>query len=162
LSDAPATFPGDAPPALSQEQQRALDALLNLIIPASTDGRLPGAVEVGFLDHARQERILPWLRDGLQLILAEARLDPGADFAALGPPQQTEVIGRLRRQHFRFFGDLTTRVLQCYYQNDRVLAAIGIEPRPPFPHGYALDDGDFTLLEPVFERGRIYRDPPEG
>ena len=46
----------------------------------------------------------------------------------------------------------------CYYQNDKVLEALGLEARPPFPQGYHLDQMDFGLLEPVKKRGKQWRD----
>ena len=46
----------------------------------------------------------------------------------------------------------------CYYQDDRVLAAIGLEARPPFPKGYDVPAGDLSLLEPVRRRGSIVRE----
>jgi hypothetical protein len=51
-----------------------------------------------------------------------------------------------------------TVVVQCYYRDDRVLVSIGSEPRPPYPEGYDLEPGDWTLLEPVRSRGRLYRE----
>ena len=43
-------------------------------------------------------------------------------------------------------------------KNEKVLELIGVEERPPFPNGYQIEKGDLSLLEPVFLRGKIYRD----
>ena len=43
-------------------------------------------------------------------------------------------------------------VLQCYYRDDRVLRSLGLELRAPFPQGYVLQDGDWSLLDPVRAR----------
>ena len=40
----------------------------------------------------------------------------------------------------------------------KAVILIGLEARPPFPQGYLLEEGDLTLLEPVYLRGKIYRD----
>ena len=48
---------------------------------------------------------------------------------------------------------------RCYYRDDRVMASIGIEVRPPFPEGYAVEEGDLSLLDPVRARGPIWRAP---
>jgi hypothetical protein len=37
------------------------------------------------------------------------------------------------------------------------MEAIGLEPRPPFPFGRAVIDGDLSLLEQVYEREPLYR-----
>jgi hypothetical protein len=43
-------------------------------------------------------------------------------------------------------------VLQCYYRDDRVLRSLGLETRAPFPKGYALEQGDWSVLDPVKAR----------
>ena len=43
-------------------------------------------------------------------------------------------------------------VLQCYYRDDRVLRSLGLELRAPFPKGYTLEQGDWSLLDPVKAR----------
>lgn len=50
--------------------------------------------------------------------------------------------------------------IQCYYRDPRVMRALKIEVRPPFPAGYAQIPNDLTLLEPVRTRGEMYRKPP--
>lgn len=39
----------------------------------------------------------------------------------------------MRRRFNQFFNRLTIQIIKCYYQNDYVLEAIGLEARPPFP-----------------------------
>jgi hypothetical protein len=43
-------------------------------------------------------------------------------------------------------------VLLCYYRDDRVMVSLGLEARPPFPKGYVLEQGDWSLLDPVRAR----------
>ena len=143
---------------LNEEQERTLIALLNLIIPPSEDGKMPGAADVGFFAYMHNENLYSWIREGLLSIGEESRNMYGKEFSMLSGTNQTQLIDRLRRKLFRFFSQLATHVMLCYYQHDRVLEAIGLEVRPPFPHGYLVEDGDLTLLEAVYERGKIYRD----
>ena len=49
-------------------------------------------------------------------------------------------------------------VLQCYYRDDRVLRSLGLELRAPFPKGYTLEQGDWSLLDAVRGRPRMWRD----
>jgi len=51
-------------------------------------------------------------------------------------------------------------VLQCYYRDDRVVRSLGLELRPPFPRGYALEQGDWSLLDPVKARPSMWRRAP--
>ena len=46
---------------------------------------------------------------------------------------------------------------QCYYRDDRVMRSLGMEPRPPFPKGYEVAQGDWSLLEPVKARDPFWR-----
>jgi hypothetical protein len=48
-------------------------------------------------------------------------------------------------------------VLQSYYRNDRVLRALGQEARAPFPKGYTLEQGDWSLLDSVKQRPQLWR-----
>ncbi len=144
--------------SLNEEQERMLIALLNLIIPPSEDRKMPGAADVGFFAYMHNENFFPWVREGLLSILEESHNRYGQEFSALRDSEKTQLINRLRRRHFRFFSRLTTEVIQCYYQHEQVLQAIGLEARAPFPEGYLLEEGDLTLLEPVYERGKIYRE----
>jgi len=51
-------------------------------------------------------------------------------------------------------------ILQCYYRDDRVVRSLGLEPRPPFPKGHTLEQGDWSLLDPVRARPKLWRDAP--
>ena len=143
---------------LDEEQEQTLIAILNLIIPPSEDGKMPGAADIGFLAYIHNENILPWIREGLINIIEESHNKYEHEFSALSSSIQTQLIDDLKRKFLQFFNRLTTLVIQCYYQQDDVLEAIGLEARPPFPQGYLLEEGDLTLLEPVYLRGKIYRD----
>ena len=143
---------------MNEELERILNILLNLIIPPSHDGKMPGAADVGFLGYVHNENKLFWIKEGLQSIAKESHNKYGREFLALSDFEQAELIESLRRQLFQYFSRLTTEVINCYYQHDDVLEALGIEARPPFPQGYHIGKWNMTLLEPVYERGKIYRD----
>ena len=143
---------------LDEEQERTLNVLLNLFIPPSEDGKIPGAADVGFLAYIHNENILPWIIEGLKNIIEESHNNYGQELSALSSSIQMELIDNLRRKFLQFFKHLTTLVMQCYYQHDDVLVKIGLEARPTFPEGYRIVEGDLTLLEPVYLRGKIYRE----
>ena len=48
-------------------------------------------------------------------------------------------------------------VLLCYYRDDRVMGSLGLEPRPPFPRGHVVEQGDWSLLDLVRKRVPMYR-----
>ena len=143
---------------LDKEQNRALTSLLNLIIPASEDGKMPGASDIVFIDYINNENQLSLIQEGLIRIIDETNNQYCQEFSALSVADQLTIVNVLKRELFRFFTDLTTQVVQCYYQHDDILKAIGLDARPPFPEGYDVEEGDILLLEPVFLRGKIYLD----
>ena len=138
-------------PLISDLHSTLLDAVLDAIVPASPDGALPSGSGVGFAHTLVTQSQGAWLSDGL----AQLALDAGADhFVALGPEQRLEL---LKSRHFTFLNGVSKALMHCYYQDRRVMQAIGLEPRAPFPLGYHVEDGDWTLLESVYDRGPLYR-----
>ena len=143
---------------LNEEQKRTLNALVNLIIPPSEDGKMPGAADVCFFADIDSNKSLPWIQEGLFSIVEESHNNYGKEFSMLKSSAQALLIDSFKRSFLQIFNRLTTQIIQCYYQDDDVLEALGLEARPPFPNGYFLKEGDLTLLEPVYLRGKIYRD----
>lgn len=45
----------------------------------------------------------------------------------------------------------------CYYQDGRVLESIDLKSTPPFPGGHEVDQGDWSLLDPVRAREPFYK-----
>ena len=56
------------------------------------------------------------------------------------------------------FAGLGRVVLSAYYRDDRVLLALKHEARAPFPKGYTLEQGDWSLLDAVRHRPPLWRD----
>lgn len=146
--------------ALSAQQSAILERVLDLIVPPSADGRLPGAAQVGVPAWliARAPDALAQLADELDTLQAQARERHGQDFAALAAPLHQALVDALRARDPAFLARLALETVTCYYQDDRVLEALGLETRPPAPQGFQVIAGDLTLLAPVRRRGKRYRD----
>ena len=134
-----------------------LASVLDEIIPPSPDGRLPGAGEVGVATHVdRALAALPDLRsmvrEGLQELEQAAESRHGRRFMALSQPERAAIVAE---QSFTF--PLTLHTYVGYYQAPRVVAALGMEPRPPHPQGYTMEPSDLSLLDPVRKRAPFYR-----
>ena len=150
----PAPTWGD--PTLTDAEKVTLAAMCARMIPASAEFSVPGADDV--LIQADIARSIG--RDATSVHNTLALLDrlAGGDFAALGEAEQEQVCEQLRAEGGVDL-TLTTRiVLQCYYRDDRVMISLGMEPRAPFPKGHVLPQGDWSLLDPVRARGKIWRD----
>jgi hypothetical protein len=144
--------------ALTDEERRALACVLDAIIPPREDGRLPGAGAAGVGAHVESVlRTLPDLRamvvEGLCDLDVEARTQHDRPFVELDDVARGALVAM---QGFSYA--LVPHTYIGYYQQDRVLEAIGIEPRAPHPKGYAVAENDLTLLAAVKARGKRWRE----
>ena len=140
---------------LTAEQARDLRALAGTIIPPSSAYGVPGADDERIFGDIL--RSLERDRDDICRALAQlARLAGGA-FADLGPARRLEVAAAFRDTGGAPLAALVRVVLLCYYRDDRVMHSLGQEPRPPFPKGHVVEQGDWSLLDPVRARPRMYR-----
>lgn len=144
-------------PTLTDAELRDLRALAGMMIPASTTYGVPGADdETIFADIVRSlERDTADTRTALAHL---ARLSGGA-FADLPAGRQAEVAAVLKQEGGAPLFALNRVVLLCYYRDDRVMLSLGQEPRPPFPKGHVVEQGDWSLLDPVKRRAPFYRRP---
>jgi hypothetical protein len=140
-----------------------LEGVLDQLIPPSDDGRLPGAGEAGLvaaIDKSlrRNPAMRPVIEQGLAT-LAEIVRGRGAEtLAALSPADRTEVVKELESKDVAFFITLMFLAYPQYYQDPRVVEALGIEPRAPHPKGYSMRPHDLTLLDPVRRRAKMFRE----
>ncbi|NNL65157.1 MAG: gluconate 2-dehydrogenase subunit 3 family protein [Myxococcales bacterium] len=145
--------------AFASEDARSLAAVLDEIIPPSDDGRMPGAGEAGLVSHveaqvAKSPELEPVLLQGLAALREQA----GGDFDALGADARRDALNAIAAGQPGFLPTLVFHTFTGYYQLPRVLEALGLEARPPHPKGHELEAGDLSLLDPVRERGKHYRD----
>jgi hypothetical protein len=143
---------------LTPRQRQDLRAIAAMIIPPSEEYRVPGAD-----DEIIQADILATLgRDTRPVVAALdhlARL-AGMPLADLEAAARDGVVQQFRSSGGAAAATLVRVVLQCYYRDDRVLRSLGLELRAPFPRGYVLPDGDWSLLDPVKARGGALRRAP--
>lgn len=136
-----------------------LRALLDVLIPDAEDGSVPGAVKAGVAEHPSLFESEPRVCEILARIDEQAVASTGRPFADLTIPAAEQVVKQnpeIWLECSRLVGPLA---LRAYFENPRVLAALGLADRPPFPDGFRMDSIDYDLLEPVVERGQKYRDP---
>ena len=134
-----------------------LRALAGRLIPVSPEFGAPGAD-----DAAIFAEIVAELRPNLAM-LGDLVKDIGRTGAQAIAEQPLDVLlADIGTVHGAAFGLVAMAVIQAYYRDDRVMRSLNLEPRPAFPKGYAVPEGDFTLLDPVRARGRIWRDAVSG
>ncbi|WP_369725580.1 hypothetical protein AB8Z38_13175 [Bradyrhizobium sp. LLZ17] len=143
---------------LTPRQHDDLRTIAAMIVPASDEHKVPGAD-----DPAIQTDMLVTL--GRDSVLVRQALDhlarlAGQPLAELDAARRDAVAQAFRSSGGAAAATLVRVVLQCYYRDDRVLRSLGLELRAPFPKGYVLEDGDWSLLDPVKARGGTLRRAP--
>jgi hypothetical protein len=158
-----------------------LNCILETIIPAEPVRGLPSAAEIGFAAYCRQyaaqggsdtfcalvdavmreEKGLEREQQIGQKVTKELAKEPEGDavtgFRTLDEDARLRVLNLCRSRDIRLFSSFITHVFRAYYSHPDVLARIGSGAVPPFPQGNSLASDDWTILEPVFQRGAVYR-----
>ncbi len=134
-----------------------MEALLELVIPPSASGDLPGAGALGLsaavVTSLQADPMLgPLVEAGVQA-LQQAALSENPD----GLPGMTAQAGTLLIEaqlaaHPALVMGLLRYLYPAYYQHPRVLEAIGEPPRPPFPEGFDVEATHPELLEKLQAR----------
>lgn len=144
---------------LSSEESQSLHRIASIMIPASRDYDIPGADDrmifadiIGSLDRDFGD-----VRNGLAALSTLA----GGSFVDLDGERAASVLEQFLASGSTAATVLGRVILQCYYRDDRVLRSLGLEARPPFPKGHTLEQGDWSLLDAVRARPKLWRDDRE-
>ncbi|WP_156135537.1 hypothetical protein [Novosphingobium malaysiense] len=134
---------------LTEIERNSLKALVDRMIPADEACGIPGAGDTAIFDRLVAALCTDGqFPDGLGAMIAACSQDE--------PLEQQ--INCARNEHAPVFQALTTALARTFYRDDRVMRALGMEVRAPYPKGFEIAEGDWSLLAPVRERGSIWRD----
>ena len=140
---------------LTEAEIADLRCLAGMIIPASAKYGVPGADDdTIFTDIVNS---IGRDRNDVRAALGKLRTLAGGPFSALDTATRGEVAAMLRADGGSPVGVLIRLVLLCYYRDDRVMVSLGLEARPPFHKGHELEQGDWSLLDPVRARKPFWR-----
>jgi hypothetical protein len=136
-----------------------MQAFLDVVIPPSKDGKMPGAGSLGLsegLAAAIEEDPMlgPMVLAGLDAIRQAALERDPAGLAGLSPEGRLGVVQDGLNVHGFLMLGVTRYLYPAYYQHPRVLEGLGEPPRPPFPEGYEVEATDPRLLEKLLTRQR--------
>jgi hypothetical protein len=124
-----------------------LAAVLDTLIPPADP--LPGAGELGLAGG---------LPSDIRPVVDPALAALPENFASLPVSERAQLLNDLSATQPAFVPTLVFHTYLAYYSHDRVVEALGLETRPPYPEGYDMEPSDLTLLDPVRESPRRYRD----
>lgn len=130
-----------------------LQAVVGTMIPADTELGLPGADDPAIFDDlaASIGLDLPGVRAGLAELAARR-------FGDLGREDREALLNDLARSGHAGLAVIGRVTVSAYYRDDRVLRSLGMAPGAPFPRGYAVEPGDWSLLDAVKTRAPFWRD----
>jgi hypothetical protein len=148
----------DTSSGLTPAQVMDLHRIADVMIPASAEYDVPSAGDDAIIGDILRTlgRDLPDVRTALTQLAALA----GGAFSELDDTRREAVATTFLTSGTPALTTLERVVLQCYYRDDRVMRSLGLEPRPPFPLGHTLEQGDWSLLDPVRTRAKMWRDAP--
>lgn len=136
---------------LSPQERRDLRRVAGLMVPASETYKVPSADDPAIMADIEKSigRDMADIHKALTTLAGIADMD--------------DETAMTRAEKFRSAGGAPVAaiercVLQCYYRDDRVVISLGLEARPPFPKGHTLEQGDWSLLDPVRKRAKMWRD----
>lgn len=141
---------------LSAAEMDNLGKIAGTMVPADAALGMPGADDPAILDDIVRSigRDLPLVREALAAITAKS----GGAFAELDQAVRDGLINDWYASGGVATMALGRVILGAYYRDDRVLLALGHEARAPFPKGYVLEQGDWSLLDVVRGRQAFWRD----
>ena len=139
--------------SLSEAEIGALREIAGTMVPADADLDVPGADDPAILGDVVRSvgRDLPLVRKAIAEITAKS-------FASLGRDRREALINDMSGSRAAPIMALGRVILGAYYRDDRVLLALRQEARAPFPKGYTLEQGDWSLLDAVRKRPPLWRD----
>jgi hypothetical protein len=140
---------------LTEAEIADLRCLAGMIVPPSAKYDVPGADDDRIFSDIVNSIGRDW--EKVRAALATLRTLAGGPFAALDATRRAEVATKLRAEGGSPIGVLTRIVLLCYYRDDRIMVSLGLEARPPFPKGHVIEQGDWSLLDPVRVRKPFWR-----
>ena len=134
-----------------------LDALVNLMIPGDSRLNLPSGsyvdLDVILQMENKLETAILLAEQFSEIVLGELN----KTLMQLTVEEFDEICRSSRTQTEPILKAIGPSLLKAYYTDPEVQDALGIGKAPPFPNGRNVYTGNIELLEPVYNRGLVYR-----
>ena len=147
--------------SVSAATRQMLAALLNTMIPPNEQLNVPGAgdeVVVDSMIASIRKSSAQLIFDGLKEIDTLCEASTGQAFADLDPDAREKWFHEQDLGSRRTVRVLGSIAVHCYYTEPQVMKSLGMEARAPFPDGFSVEQGDWSLLDQVRSRERLYKD----
>ena len=149
----------------TESEHEILYRILETLIPASKDGKIPSANNILIIEKLKQEAIKDnkfksLLLDGLKHI-KHMLIVTGNDLNSIDLRNFTNLICKLEDQKPEFFSAFLRQTYIAYYNQPSIRTHFGLSANPPHPEGYNVPSETIeeisSLVAPVIKRGACYR-----
>ena len=121
-------------------------ALSEIIIPGSIEKDILCSSQVDFYDFLKSNNIEKSFIEEYEKSIYE---------------ESDESIKRYlvksKRKNFRLLNEISVLLCECYYSDYDALNKLNLPTEAPFPIGNIIQEIDLTILEDVYNRGKVYR-----
>lgn len=149
---------------LADKELQLLKQLARYLIPADPEKGLPGADAPEIFGRfvarveERAERLLPILQSQFAAVMERPEMLVDEEFAAFCSPW----VSAWPAESNTFLARTVPLLLQSYYEDFSVQQLYERRPGAPFPEGYTVVQGDWSLLDQVREQPLLYRPVKQG
>ena len=149
----------------TESEHEILYRILETLIPASKDGKIPSANNILIIEKLKQEAIKDnkfksLLLDGLKHI-KQMLIETGNDLNSIDLRNFTNLICKLEDQKPEFFNAFLRKIYIAYYNQPSIRTHFGLSANPPHPDGYNVPSETIeeisSLVAPVIKKGACYR-----
>ena len=149
----------------TESEHEILYRILETLVPASKDGKIPSANNILIIEKLKQEAIKDnkfksLLLNGLKHI-KHMLIETGNDLNSIDLRNFTNLICKLEDQKPEFFSAFLRQTYIAYYNQPSIRTHFGLSTNPPHPEGYNVPSETIeeisSLVAPVIKRGDCYR-----
>lgn len=138
-----------------------LQVIIDAMLPGDPELGMPCASSIDFEDHLKRHDLVDIADEFVRMLDKVCDEKFSMSFIHMNPEPKMQAINACKLINIRVFSAMVGHLLRAYYTSPLVLSKIGAGSIPPFPHGNSLPHDDWSILEPVYERGQVFREIPE-
>lgn len=137
--------------------KKFINIISRTIIPGDKSKGILSGEEVNFYEFLDKNNKVSLIDDYYQKIEEYFETDTNIKFHLATDTDIQKYVDKSKRKYYRVLNDISLLLCECYYSNSKALSSLKLPVKPPFPEGYELQDIDLSILEVVYNRGKIYR-----
>ena len=137
-----------------------LKTVIDAMLPGDSVLGMPSASTIDFEIYLKQHNLNQLSFDFIQMLDKVCEEKKGMAFVNLDEVQKMQAINACKLVDVRVFSAMVGHLLKAYYTAPSVLIKIKSGSVPPFPNGNSIEEDDWSILEPVYERGQVFREVP--